>query len=429
LEDGRLKFAPAYFLTIVSGILLMIVTTACQKSNTTFGCQDDIGCVRIAPGEPIKIGVLQALSGKVKPLGQAQLHGIFLAVEKHGGKIKGHPITMQTEDTGCTAEGGANAALKLIAHPQTVAILGTTCSSAAATASQAMSNAGMTMISGNNSAPYLTAIAGRKAPDWQPGYFRTAFNEESSGKTAATYAFQKLGIHRAATINDGDIYTKGLTDGFERVFEQLGGKIVLSTAVDKGDKEMQPVIKAVLNARAQLLFFPLFQPEGNYLLLKARKTPGFENIVLMSDGALIENSFIEDVQLYAQGMYFVGPAAPSGPRVDMLAEAYGDMFKEKPATNYYLIAYDAADLLLTTLSKVAVPQPDGSLSIGRQALRRALYATKDFQGVSGMLTCDQFGDCADPIFNVLRLEDPDKGVTGLLSNVLYTSGPEKPSIQ
>ena len=104
----------------------------------------------------------------------------------------------------------------------------------------------------------------------------------------------------------------------------------------------------------------------------------------------------------------------------------GEKFKKKPATNYYLKAYDAADLLLSTLLKVVVRQPDGTLYIGRQKLRTALYATADYPGVSGELTCDPFGDCADPVFNVLRVEDPDAGVDGLISNVLYTSSPEKP---
>ena len=39
---------------------------------------------------------------------------------------------------------------------------------------------------------------------------------------------------------------------------------------------------------------------------------------------------------------------------------------------------------------------DGSLVIGRQALRDALYATKDFDGITGKLTCNENGDCADP---------------------------------
>lgn len=349
----------------------------------------------------------------------------MLAIEKHQGHILNHPIALQIEDTGCTAEGGANAALKLIADPQTLAILGTTCSGAAATAAHAMSDAGLTMVSGNNSAPFLTAIEGQRAPDWHSGYFRTAFNEETSGKTAALYAFNKLGIRKAATINDGDIYTRGLTDGFEKVFVTLGGQIVLSTAVHKGDKEMRPVLMAVLNAKAELLFFPLFQPEGNQLIVEAKKMAEFDNIVLMSDGALIESSFIEDVQSAGHGMYFVGPAEPKGPVVDALADAYLAMFEIQPSTSYYLNAYDATNLLLATVAKVSIQEPDGTLHIGRSALRSAMYAIKQYQGATGALTCDQFGDCAEPIFNVLRLENFKDGINGLLANVLFTYNSKK----
>lgn len=412
-------------LVAASALVTAVLLTACEKSAPRFECKDSIGCVSVAPGEPLKIGVLQALSGRVAPLGVEQIRGIELAIDKHRDKVLGHPILLQTEDTGCTEEGGANAALKIIADPQVVAILGTTCSGAAVTASKAMSDAGLTMISGNNSAPFLTAVAGKKAPHWQPGYFRTAPNEEASGKAAAIYAFHELGVRNAATINDGDIYTRGLTDGFVQAFEKLGGKIVLSTSVDKGDKEMQPVLTAVMNSDAQLLFFPLFQPEGNHILRQARKTAGFEKIILMSDGALIENSFIEDVQGDGIGMYFVGPAPPTGPAIEKLARDYKARYDVSPAASYYQNAYDAADLLLKTIEAIAVQDPDGSLHMGRQALRDALYATREFQGVTGLLSCDAFGDCALPVFNVLRLNDPTAGLEGLQSNVMFTHSPEK----
>ncbi len=67
-------------------------------------------------------------------------------------------------------------------------------------------------------------------------------------------------------INDGDIYTRGLTDGFSKAFQDLGGNVVLKTSINKGDTQMQPVLTAVLNSQAELLFFPLFQPEGNRIL-------------------------------------------------------------------------------------------------------------------------------------------------------------------
>ena len=73
---------------------------------------------------------------------------------------------------------------------------------------------------------------------------------------------------------------------------------------------------------------------------------------------------------------------------------------------------------------MATQHPDGSLHMGRQALREALYNSRAFKGVTGQLSCDEFGDCARPIFNVLRLDDPAAGVEGLQANVMYTYEPQ-----
>jgi len=419
----NLKIPPLPFCSLL--IIIALTLSGCSQPEPVFECTDSIGCVDIEPGEPLKIGVIQALSGKVAPLGQEQLRGIELALDRWNQEILGHSLVLQIEDTGCSAEGGANAALKIIADPQTVAILGSTCSGAAATASKAMADAGLTMVSGNNSAPFLTSIAGQKAPNWQPGYFRTSSNEENAGQGAAFFAFHKLGLRKAATINDGDIYTRGLTNGFAKKFQEIGGEIVLETSINKGDTEMQPVLTAVQNAKAEILFFPLFQPEGNHLLLQARKMIDSKDLILMSDGALIENSFIEAVQEAGIGMYFVGPSSSESPASKELANKYDAKFSVDPAAIYYQNAYDAGSILLEAISKVAVQDTDGSLHIGRQELRQALYAVKDYSGVTGSLTCDQFGDCAMPVFNVLRLDDPEAGLEGLQSNVMFTYSPSK----
>ncbi len=407
--------------------LLLFLLSSCEnKEEESAACDDAIGCVEIAPDAPVKIGILQALSGDVADIGLDQVRGIELALETIDYTILGHSIQLQTEDTGCTKEGGANAVLKIIADPDAVAILGTTCSGAAASAAHAMSQAGLVMISGNNSAPFLTSITGKKAPDSHTGYFRTAANEEIAGKTAAIYAFKHLKITRAALINDGDIYTKGLTEGFRKSFEDLGGEIVLDASISKGEGDMSPVLDGVLLARAQLLFFPLFQPEGNRILLQAKNRQEFDDVVLMSDGALISSSFIEKVQDAAKGMYFVGPAKPvATPSIETLAKEYNAKYHSAPANNYYITAYDAAMLLFLAIRKSAVLHPDNSLSIGRQTLRDTLYNTQDHWGVSGILNCDEFGDCATPRFNILQLTTPALGVEGLHDNIKlsYTGAP------
>jgi len=409
-------------------LLLSAIFSGCSRSDDISypsECTDTIGCVDLKREEPFKIGVLQALSGDVAPLGQEQIRGLELAMEKWNSQIFNHPILLQIEDTGCTPEGGANAALKVIADPETVAIFGTTCSAAASTASNAMSRAGLTMISGNNSAPFLTSIGGKAAPFWYPGYFRTASNEEHSGRAAALFGWYKLKVKKVATVNDGDIYTRGLTDGFIKSFEELGGEIVLNGSINKGDSQMGPILEAVKLSGAELIFFPLFQPEGNQLLLQARKISGLEDIIFMSDGALIENSFIRNVKYAAKGIYFVGPASQSGSSISNLAMAYTRKYGESPSTSYYLNAFDAAELLFRAIKAASVVESRlGTLRIGRQALRDEMYRTKGVDGVTGQLNCDQFGDCAFPAFNVLRLDDPDGGVEALEANVVFYYKPD-----
>lgn len=380
----------------------------------------------IGPAEPVKLGVIQALTGKVATLGLEQVRGLELALARRGGKIAGHAVELFTEDTGCKSEGGANAALKIVSDPKIVAIFGTTCSGDAATAALVMTEAGLVMISGNNSAMFLTSIGGKRAPKWQPGYFRTAPNEEHSGPAAAKFAFEKLGVRAAAVINDGDLYTRGLTDGFRAEFERLGGKVVLSSTVNKNDENMEPVLSAVVNSGAELIFFPLFQPEGNHVLIQARKTPALEKTVLMSDGSLIEQSFIEAVGENAVGMYFVGPTPPrKTPALEALASEYKTRYAMDAPTIYYVSAFDAANILVNALEKVAVREESGALHVGRQALRDALYQTAGHEGLSGVLTCNEFGDCAPPRFDVLKLEDPAAGVEGLKKNVIFTYAPGK----
>jgi len=241
------------------------------------------------------------------------------------------------------------------------------------------------------------------------------------------YAVRILGIGKAAVINDGDIYTRGLTDNFVRMFETLGGEVVLNTSINKGDEQMKPVLTATLDAGAQFLFCPLFQPEGNYILLQARKMLGFEHISLMGGGALIDRSFLKAVGEKSKGMYFVGPSHPVKSITGALDEVYSRKYNTPPATSYYLSAYDAATLLFEAIEKIAVPgHPVGTVFIGRQALRDALYEMKNFKGVTGTLTCDAFGDCGQPAFDVLRMDAPAAGIGGLLLNVQFSYSPSKP---
>ncbi len=412
-------------LTSLSIPLFTFIIISCSSETEVKTCTDTIGCVRIYPGDAIQIGVIQALEGGVANLGQAQIRGLELALAERNGEILGFPVALTIENTGCTAEGGANAALKIIADPDVVAIFGTTCSAAAATAAEIMSKAGLVMVSGNNSAPYLTSKDGRAAPMWQSGFFRTAANEGTAGAVAAEYAYLKLGLRKAATINDGDIYTRGLTESFQTEFIRLGGQVVFDSIVDKGDMDMLPIMRAVAYSEAELLLVSLFQAEAQEILVQTRKMEDLSEIIMIGSGALINNRFLDTAGELAKGMCFISPALPTGAAVNKLTAAYEKKYGEKPGVRYYLTAYDAARLLFHAIEEAAVLEADGSIHIGRQKLRNILYETRGFAGLAWPLDCDQFGDCGQSSFQLLCLDNPGLGLKGLMKNIVFTDAAKK----
>jgi branched-chain amino acid transport system substrate-binding protein len=125
-------------------------------------------------------------------------------------------------------------------------------------------------------------------------------------------------------------------------------------------------------------------------------------------------------------MYFITPAKPEGPAFDAFVSRYETKYNE-PATStpYYAHTYDAANVLLNAIEAIAVLDKDGTLYVGRQALRDALYDTSGYQGLSGSLTCDKYGDCGAARFKVVRLDDPAAGLEGLTANVVYTYPPDQ----
>lgn len=411
-------------IILYSFVVITILTGACQK-KTSFECRDAIGCVAIAPEEPLKIGVIQDFSGAGAVFGGVQLRSIQLAIAHRDNQLLEHSLDLQIEDEFCTVEGGKNAALKIATNPQTVAIIGTTCSVAAVAASEIMSDAGLAMISGINSAASLTTSDGQQnGADWQAGYFRVAMNDAYIGLAAANFAFQELGVTKAATIDDGDTYTRGATQAFIQEFTRLGGEVVLTATVDKGDTDMKAVLERVVNAGVELLYFPLFPPEGLHLARQAKQMADLTSVSLMGGTALTVETFVKGIGEHGGGIYFTAPTRPEGAGKDDLIAAYEATYGEAPL-NGYSTAYDAAHILLNAIEAVATRQKDGTLHIGRQALRDALYATADFEGATGRLSCNRFGDCGLLRFKMLRLDDPAAGVEGLKTNVVYTYQPEE----
>lgn len=381
-------------------IALALILSACGGAQ--YECEDAIGCVTNAPDEPIRIASALVISGANADLGLDSQYGVEIAIVFQGDLV-GHEVELQAEDDGCSAEGGQAAGQKIVSDPTIVAVIGTSCSGAGVPMSEVVSEAGYAMVSPSNTAPSLTD--GDVA--WNPGYLRTAHNDEVQGKAMANFAFDVLGVTKVAAIHDGDPYTEGLAKVFADSFEGLGGTVVEFTAVNKGDTDMRPVLAAVAAAGPpELLYYPVFTAEGGFLTKQAKEVTGLEDTILSAADGMISSAAIEAVGEAGEGMYFSGPDLSfSGALYDEFLAQYIADYGSEPISVFHAHAFDATNMVFACVEEVAVVEDNGTVHIGRKALRSCLYATKGFEGITGTLSCNQYGDCADPQISVSQIQN------------------------
>lgn len=394
------------FLALIAILVAGLVLAACGGgAASAFECTDEIGCVEVAAGAPIRLASALVISGANADLGLDSQHGVEIAIQ-FKGDVLGHPIELQAEDDGCSAEGGQTAGQKIVSDPSIVAIIGTSCSGAGVPLAQIASDAGFAVVSPSNTAPSLTD----PAQAWKPGYLRTAHNDNVQGAAMADYVYNTLGLKSAAAIHDGDPYTEGLANSFRVAFEGLGGKMVAFTAVNVGDTDMRPVLTSIASSAdgaPEFLFFPVFTAECAHLATQSLEVAGLENTVRGAADGCFSAAAAEAIGSASTNLYVSGPdLAFSGETYTKFAEAYQTNFGTAPISVFHAHAFDATNMVFACIEQVA-KEDNGALLIGRQDLRDCLYATKDYAGITGNLTCNEYGDCADPKIAVYEIQNGD----------------------
>jgi branched-chain amino acid transport system substrate-binding protein len=225
----------------------------------------------------------------------------------------------------------------------------------------------------------------------------------------AEFVFNSLKLTKAATVHDGSAYAEALQQVFADEFKKLGGTISVQEAVSKGQTDMKPVLTRIAATSPEVLYLPIFVAEGGFITAQAKEVPGLENTVLIGSDGMFTPDFVKAAGPAAENMYLSSPnfsAFQSG------YAAFTDKYKAKvgtaPISAFHAHAYDAANIIFAAIEKVAVKSGD-VIHIPKKALRDAIYATKDFQGITGVLSCSASGDCGAPLIAVYQITARETG--------------------
>lgn len=369
------------------------------------------------PNQPdrsrIKIGYFGDLSGPTFNFGQSAINGVLMAADhlNQTGGINGRRIDVVITDDKGSPEEAARLAAKLIDQDKVVAIIaGGTSGNSRAAAPKAQSSQ-VPLISPSSTDPAVTLVG-----DY---IFRACFVDEFQGEVMATFAFNTLKAQKAAILFDfNSPYGRGLTDFFQTSFKRLGGRIVSEQSYRQGDADFKGQLSSIRASEPDVIYIPGYYGDVTLIAKQARQL-GLTQPLLGGDGwdapelwplggDALNGSYIST-------HYSVDDPSPAIQSfVEEYKQRYGNLLPDAHAA----LAYDAARLLFDAITRAG--------STENAKLREALAQTKDFKGVTGVISMDGLRNAVKPAV-VLKLMDVRFIYQETIQPTLLAPAPTTPS--
>jgi branched-chain amino acid transport system substrate-binding protein len=356
--------------TLISGLCAAALASAisCKKPAP------DSSPGGAAEAAEIVIGHYASMTGSTAHFGQDTDRGVRLAVEEANaqGGVLGKKLKLVTLDTRGDSAEAANAVNRLIDVEKVSAVIGEVASSLSLAGGRVAQRRKIPMISPTSTNPKVTEVG-----DY---IFRVCFIDPFQGKVMATFARSNLKLDRVAILKDvKNDYSIGLADAFRKSFSAAGGTIVVEQSYSQGDTDFSAQVTAIRGTQAQAVFVPGYYSEVGTIARTADRL-GLKVPLLGGDGWDSPDLFKIGGDAI-NGSYFSDHFAPDVATAK--SQAFVANFSKKYAqapTGLGALGYEAGLVLIDAIRRAGKNDPS--------AIRDAIAATKDFEGVTGKITID-----------------------------------------
>ena len=177
------------------------------------------GRARAQASDAIRLGFLTVKTGPLASGGIQMEQGLALWLKENGNRMAGRPIELFTADTGGVPANTRSKTQELVERNNVSAIIGPLAAFEALAIDDYTKEKGIPVFS-IAAAEDIT----QRHPD--PWFCRVTSSSAQCAQPLADYARKELGYKTMATIGDDIAYGQEQNAGFQRVFEDMGGRIV-----------------------------------------------------------------------------------------------------------------------------------------------------------------------------------------------------------
>jgi len=390
--------------------LLILTTVITTGALTLTACGSrDKNDSKSNSGTTVVIGVDAPLTGSLSALGQGIKNSVDLAAKtaNKNNEVKGITFKVVALDDQAVPASGHQNALALVANKDVLGVVGPLNSGVAQSMQSDFAKANLTEVSPANTNPALT-----QGDNWASGnlkrpfktYFRTATTDVIQGRFAAQYYYNDAKKRKVFVIDDKQTYGAGLAAIFSAEFKRLGGKVVGTDHITVKETDFSSTADKVKTSGADSVYFGGQFPEGGLISDQIKKAGA--KIPTMGGDGIYDPAFIS-----ASGVSNDGDLATSvGYPVEELPTAktfiadYKAAGYKDPYAAYGGYSYDAAWAIIQAVKSVVADNSGKLPSDARAKITEAMQKVS-FDGVTGKVSFDQYGDTTNKQLTVYKVEN------------------------
>jgi branched-chain amino acid transport system substrate-binding protein len=352
------------------------------------------------------------MQGAMIPEGTGMKNGVDLAVAEAGGAVAGFCLEVVNLDDASPQTGKWDGAVeaenanKAVGDPLAIVYIGTYNSGAAKVSIPITNRAHLAQITPANTYPGLTKKRGAAPgePDiYRPGgfvnYFRPVPADDIQGAVGAKWA-KALGAKKVYILNDQELYGKGIADVFEATAKKIGLPVVANEGIDWKQPDQKPVLTKIRASGADLVYMGGVIETGAQVIIRQMKEVGLvaPRVRFVGPDGLLEEELLKgatcdaamatEMRVTFAGLPFEKMRGVGAKTYETYKAKYG-----KEPTAYALYAAEAGRVTIDAIRRAA-PTIEKAKDVKekREAVRKAMAATKNFDGINGKWSFDENGD-------------------------------------
>ncbi|WP_225704787.1 ABC transporter substrate-binding protein [Bradyrhizobium cenepequi] len=354
--------------------------------------------------EPLKVGFMTVRSGALAAGGRQMEEGLQLCIDAHRGEMAGRKIQIITADTAGQPAVTKTKAQELIERDGAQVLIGPLAAFEALAIDDYIRQTKTPIISPSAAAEDLTQ---RKPNPW---FVRAVGTSAQAHHPLGEYAAKELHYKRIAIVADDFAFGHEIAAGFQRTFEQNGGKVIQKLWSPLNAAEYGTYISQIdPNADA---VFAAFAGGNGIKFLGEYKNYGMQKPILGAmttvDEGILKRMGDEALGVISAGWYSAAIDTPANKKfVEAVRKSYG------ADPGYYTVgAYMACQFLNNALEQVK-----GDIS-DKAAFMKALRNVNIPESPYGQVKLDQYGQ---PILDIAirKVERKD----GKLQNTVIKTYP------